>query len=201
MALLGVGAASSAAAPRSLLGEPPDLAVEVVVDQSWSMVGEPLRAVVEALPAARRAAGANNLFGVVAFGDRLREVAPLGASTDARIREAVRRLGALQGGSDVVGALRLAALRFHRFRARRKLIVVITDGQLTDLSSKEAAAIGERLRWNEVRVALILLPPPEPLPDTALDDLVEKSGGRLIVLDVAQDLPDRLRSIIRAARR
>lgn len=166
--------------------QPPrtSLALVLVIDRSESMRGqritlaqEAARQVIDVLPAAAE-------FGLVAFEDQSDWLAPLGPVGDkAALRQRVAQLQA-EGRTNLYPALAKAFLALHDSAARRRHILLLTDGiaHMADFTGLARQIAADGITLSTVSVGR----------DTArdvLEQIAHAAGGQHYVCDDPKSLP------------
>ncbi len=106
----------------------PDVAMALVIDRSGSMTGLPLEMAKEAAKATADTLSADDLLEVIAFDSQpTRIVRMTAAKHRARIQSDIARIQA-GGGTEIFGALDAAYQALTVTRARKKHVVLLTDG-------------------------------------------------------------------------
>ena len=107
----------------------PDVAMALVIDRSGSMTGLPLEMAKEAAKATADTLSADDLLEVIAFDSQpTRIVRMTAAKHRARIQSDIARIQA-GGGTEIFGALDAAYQALNVTRARKKHVILLTDGQ------------------------------------------------------------------------
>jgi Mg-chelatase subunit ChlD len=107
----------------------PDVAMALVIDRSGSMTGLPLEMAKQAAKATADTLGPDDLLEVIAFDSQpTRIVQMTAAKHGARIQADIARIQA-GGGTEIFPALDAAYQALSAARAKRKHIVLLTDGQ------------------------------------------------------------------------
>jgi Ca-activated chloride channel family protein len=107
----------------------PDVAMALVIDRSGSMSGLPLEMAKQAARATADTLSADDLLEVIAFDSQpTRIVKMMAAKHRARIQSDIARIQA-GGGTEIFGALDAAYQALTVTRARKKHVILLTDGQ------------------------------------------------------------------------
>jgi uncharacterized membrane protein len=107
----------------------PDVAMALVIDRSGSMTGLPLEMAKEAAKATADTLSADDLLEVIAFDSQpTRIVRMTAAKHRARIQSDIARIQA-GGGTEIFSALDAAYQALNVTRARKKHVILLTDGQ------------------------------------------------------------------------
>ena len=107
----------------------PDVAMALVIDRSGSMQGLPLEMAKQAAKATADTLAADDLLEVIAFDSQpTRIVRMTPAKHSARIQSDIARIQA-GGGTEIFSALDTAYQALSTTRAKRKHVVLLTDGQ------------------------------------------------------------------------
>ncbi len=185
------GSVLEAALP--VLSEPrrprPALAVEFVVDTSGSMAAV-MPVAVSAISETARALGARDTVGVVGFDTQARELLPL---TDRAALEQLITAGALRpsGGTRLLPALALAIGALERSPIHKRIVVLLTDGELP-----EESTAGVERRMRDADISLITLAVGSA--GASLQGMVERVDGRLFDVVAQSRLPALTRRSVEA---
>ncbi len=107
----------------------PDVAMALVIDRSGSMTGLPLEMAKEAAKATADTLAADDLLEVIAFDSQPTRIVKMTAAKHrARIQSDIARIQA-GGGTEIFGALDAAYQALNVARARKKHVILLTDGQ------------------------------------------------------------------------
>jgi len=107
----------------------PDIAMALVIDRSGSMSGLPLEMAKEAAKATADTLSADDLLEVIAFDSQPTRIVKMTAAKHrARIQSDIARIQA-GGGTEIFGALDAAYQALSVTRARKKHVILLTDGQ------------------------------------------------------------------------
>lgn len=117
--------------------EEPELAMALVIDRSGSMTGLPLEMAKQAARATAETLAPDDLIEVIAFDAQpLRVVHMMAAKHRARIQDDISHIQA-GGGTEIFSALDAAYQVLSTTRAKRKHVIVLTDGQAPKASIRE----------------------------------------------------------------
>ncbi len=120
----------------------PEVAMALVIDRSGSMQGLPLEMAKQAAKATADTLAADDLLEVIAFDSQpTRIVRMTPAKHRARIQSDIARIQA-GGGTEIFSALDAAYQALSTTRAKKKHVILLTDGQ----APQTASAISCR-RW------------------------------------------------------
>jgi Ca-activated chloride channel family protein len=120
--------------PRVPSGSPPPREFIFVIDRSGSMSQAPMDQARNALKACLRALNETDTFAIQAFDDKIEWFTPAAQPlTQAAVDAADRWLDGIhsRGGTEIYGAVK-AALNLPTDPARRRFIVFLTDGAVSD---------------------------------------------------------------------
>lgn len=162
----------------------PQVAMELVLDRSGSMSGLPIEMAKAAAKATADTLASDDLIEVIAFDSApTRVVRMTAAKHRARIQGDIARIQA-GGGTEIFGALDAAYQSLTVTRARRKHVILLTDGQaphngIRDLVQAMAA---EGITASAVGLG-------SGIDETLLRMIADLGGGRLYKVADPQSLP------------
>ena len=164
--------------------ERPHTAICLLIDRSGSMNGERLASA--ALAAAVCAWRAPKDFAVVAFSSRAVEMKGLGVSRPPE--DLVSEVLSLQGRgtTDVRMALRAANNQLRGSRAKRQIVILLSDSEVTKGGDPVSVA-------RSLQELVILAPRDEP---EHAQDLARRSGARLAEVGGPMSVLDALRQVV-----
>jgi Ca-activated chloride channel family protein len=117
----------------------PSLALELVIDKSGSMEGPKIQLAKRAAVATAEAINPRDLIGVIGFDSDDQEILPLTSAGDrTTIATAIASLDA-GGGTFLYPALETAQQRLQESAARRKHVIILSDGQTQGFGYQEMA--------------------------------------------------------------
>lgn len=184
-------------------GEPRD--VVIAVDTSLSMRGGKLERAVAAVEGMLSKLAPNDRFGVVTFNDSIRTFPTSGRLVPASVEKRAEarsffRSGYLSGGTDLLRALPAAFKRLEGSGARRRTVVVITDGQ-PSLGQLESSAIANAAaRANDTlgssRARLFIMGVGDDSNHTLLEGLARDAEGSYTAVGATTDIEPHLRRFL-----
>lgn len=164
--------------------EIPGVAMSLVIDRSGSMTGLPLSMAKEACIATVNVLQQNDLIEVIAFDSRPTSYVPLQpARYRARIEEAVARIQP-GGGTEIFNSLDRAYQSLAAVEARRKHIILLTDGNAASDGIYELAstAFSEGITISAIGLG-------GGVNQNLLTMIAEAGGGRYVESDDPSRLP------------
>ena len=153
--------------------EEASLALALVIDKSGSMAGEKLDLTKQAARATAEALPPSDQIAVVVFDSQAQPVVQLQrAANRQRIANDIGRIGA-SGGTNILAGLREAVEELLPARARKKHIILLSDGQspydeIPDLVDAASAA----------RITISAIGVGDGADQTMLKMIAERGGGR-----------------------
>lgn len=179
--------------------------VVIALDTSLSMRGGKLERAVAAIEGLLGMLAPSDNFGVVTFNDSIRSfprtglLVPATAEKRAEARSFFRS-GYLSGGTDLLRALPAAFKRLDGSSARRRTVVMITDGQ-PSLGQLETAAItsaatGANDALGRSRAQLFIMGVGDDVNDTLLGRLARDAEGSYSPVGVGADIEPYLRRFL-----
>jgi uncharacterized protein YegL len=176
------------------------LALALLLDRSGSMTGLPMQRAREAASAAVGELGPDDCIEVVAFDSEPRRVVPM-RTANARGEITAAIAGIKEGGgTEYFGALDLAHADLSRVAARRKAVLMVTDGKAP---SAGLPRLLEMMKKASIAVSAIGLGP--DADEEILRQMASATGGRARQVRVADDLPKavlaEVREVLKAAKR
>lgn len=164
--------------------EIPGVAMSLVIDRSGSMTGLPLAMAKEACIATMNVLQQSDMIEVIAFDSRPTSYVPLQpARYRTRIEEAVSRIQP-GGGTEIFNSLDRAYQSLAAIEARRKHIILLTDGNAATDGIYELAstAFSEGITISTVGLG-------GGVNQTLLTMIAETGGGRFVESDDPSRLP------------
>ncbi len=162
----------------------PQVAMVLVLDRSGSMSGLPIEMAKAAAKATADTLAADDLLEVIAFDSApTRVVRMTPAKHRARIQGDIARIQA-GGGTEIFSALDAAYQTLTATRARRKHMILLTDGQAPQNGIRDLvqAMAAEGITASAVGLG-------SGIDETLLRMIAELGGGRLYKVADAQSLP------------
>jgi uncharacterized membrane protein len=160
----------------------PGVAMELIIDRSGSMSGQPLEMAKAAAKATADTLSGDDLIEVIAFDSSPQKVVKMSAAKyRARIQNDIARINA-GGGTDIRPALDAGYQSLTVTRARRKHIILLTDGQAPEGGIRETtqAAVAEGITVSTVGLG-------GGVDENLLRMVADVGGGRFYkVLDPTQ---------------
>ncbi|MEY4514637.1 MAG: hypothetical protein RLZZ450_6759, partial [Pseudomonadota bacterium] len=150
----------------------PSLALVLAIDKSGSMAGDKLERAKEAAIATAELLAPDSYLGVIGFDAEPERIVRLALRSPAAVARNVGRLAA-GGGTALFPALDAAYADLVGVRARKKHVVVLTDGQT---QGESLDALAESMRADGISVSAIGLG--EDVNRGLLVQLATRAGGR-----------------------
>ncbi|HVV16002.1 MAG TPA: VWA domain-containing protein [Polyangia bacterium] len=153
--------------------EEPALALALVIDRSGSMTGPKLELTKQAARATADAMDASDQIAVVVFDNQATPVVPLQAAANRqRITRDIGRIAA-GGGTNILSGLREAVDELLPARARKKHVILLSDGQspYDEIPDLVDAATGARITISAIGVG-------DGADQTMLKMIAARGGGR-----------------------
>lgn len=162
----------------------PEVAMALVIDRSGSMTGLPLEMAKQAAKATADALAADDLLEVIAFDSQpTRIVRMTAAKHSARIQNDIARIQA-GGGTEIFPALDAAYQALSTTRAKRKHVVLLTDGQAPQTGIRDLV---QAMSAEEITVTTVGLG--GGVDEALLRMVSEVGGGRFYKVSDPQSLP------------
>ncbi|MES1164384.1 MAG: VWA domain-containing protein [Verrucomicrobiota bacterium] len=153
--------------------EEPALALALVIDRSGSMTGPKLELTKQAARATADAMAASDQIAVVVFDNQATPVVPLQAAANRqRITRDIGRIAA-GGGTNILSGLREAVDEMLPARARKKHVILLSDGQspYDEIPDLIDAATAARITISAIGVG-------DGADQTMLKMIAARGGGR-----------------------
>ena len=162
----------------------PEVAMALVIDRSGSMTGLPLEMAKQAAKATADTLAADDLLEVIAFDSQpTRIVRMTPAKHGARIQSDIARIQA-GGGTEIFPALDAAYQALSTTRAKRKHVVLLTDGQAPQNGIRDLV---QAMAAEEITVTTVGLG--GGADETLLRMISEVGGGRFYKVADPESLP------------
>jgi Ca-activated chloride channel family protein len=162
----------------------PEVAMALVIDRSGSMTGLPLEMAKQAAKATADTLAADDLLEVIAFDSQpTRIVRMTAAKHSARIQNDIARIQA-GGGTEIFPALDTAYQALSSTRAKRKHVVLLTDGQAPSNGIRDLV---QAMAAEEITVTTVGLG--GGADETLLRMIADVGGGRFYKVADPQSLP------------
>jgi Ca-activated chloride channel family protein len=162
----------------------PEVAMALVIDRSGSMTGLPLEMAKQAAKATADTLAADDLLEVIAFDSQpTRIVRMTAAKHSARIQNDIARIQA-GGGTEIFPALDTAYQALSSTHAKRKHVVLLTDGQAPSNGIRDLV---QAMAAEEITVTTVGLG--GGADETLLRMIAEVGGGRYYRAADPQSLP------------
>jgi Ca-activated chloride channel homolog len=162
----------------------PEVAMALVIDRSGSMTGLPLEMAKQAAKATADTLAADDLLEVIAFDSQpTRIVRMTPAKHSARIQTDIARIQA-GGGTEIFSALDTAYQALTTTRAKRKHVVLLTDGQAPQNGIRDLA---QAMAAEDITVTTVGLG--GGIDEGLLRTIAEVGGGRFYKVSDPQSLP------------
>jgi uncharacterized protein YegL len=170
------------------------LALVLVLDRSGSMDGQPLEMAKKAAIAAVDRLRAGDSLGVIAFDSQPTYTVPIGPVSKANATQKIRLIRA-GGGTEIFSALDAAYEKLSVTRAKRKHIVLLTDGQAPSSGIRDLVVA---IRAEGITVTTIGLG--ARVDHEFLRKIADVACGRNVSVDDPKKLPAIFASEVEAAR-
>lgn len=165
--------------------ETPSLALVLLIDKSGSMAGDRIELAKEAAKSAVRILGKNDKVSVIAFDDTVEHLVRMqNASNRARILNDISRLQPA-GGTDIARGLEAAFETLLLTPARKKHIIVLTDGHSD--SSNIFSELLPSMRISNMTVSSVAVGGESA--STLLRRIAEGGGGRYYFTTSPYNIP------------
>jgi Mg-chelatase subunit ChlD len=162
----------------------PEVAMALVIDRSGSMTGMPLEMAKQAAKATADTLAADDLLEVIAFDSQpTRIVRMTPAKHSARIQNDIARIQA-GGGTEIFSALDTAYQALTTTRAKRKHVVLLTDGQAPQNGIRDLV---QAMAAEDITVTTVGLG--GGIDEALLRTISEVGGGRFYKVADPQSLP------------
>jgi Ca-activated chloride channel homolog len=162
----------------------PEVAMTLVIDHSGSMNGLPLEMAKQAARATADTLAADDLLEVIVFDSQpTRVVRMTPAKHSARIQNDIARIQA-GGGTEIFPALDAAYQGLSTTRAKRKHVVLLTDGQAPQNGIRDLV---QAMAAEEITVTTVGLG--AGVDETLLRMISDVGGGRFYKVNDPQSLP------------
>jgi Ca-activated chloride channel family protein len=162
----------------------PEVAMALVIDRSGSMTGLPLEMAKLAARATADTLAADDLLEVIAFDSQpTRIVRMTAAKHSARTQGDIARIQA-GGGTEIFPALDAAYQALSTTRARRKHVVLLTDGQAPQNGIRDLV---QAMAAEDITVTTVGLG--AGVDETLLRTIADVGGGRFYKVSDPQSLP------------
>ncbi len=162
----------------------PEVAMALVIDRSGSMTGMPLEMAKQAAKATADTLAADDLLEVIAFDSQpTRIVRMTPAKHSARIQNDIARIQA-GGGTEIFSALDTAYQALTTTRAKRKHVVLLTDGQAPQNGIRDLV---QAMAAEDITVTTVGLG--GGVDEGLLRGISEVGGGRFYKVSDPQSLP------------
>jgi Ca-activated chloride channel family protein len=162
----------------------PEVAMALVIDRSGSMTGLPLEMAKQAAKATADTLSPDDLLEVIAFDSQpTRIVRMTPAKHSARIQSDIARIQA-GGGTEIFPALDAAYQALSTTRAKRKHVVLLTDGQAPQNGIRDLA---QAMAAEEITVTTVGLG--GGVDESLLRMISEVGGGRFYKVSDPESLP------------
>jgi Ca-activated chloride channel homolog len=162
----------------------PDVAMDLVIDRSGSMSGLPLEMAKTAAKATADTLAGEDLLEVIAFDSQPTKIVKMTAAKHrARIQSDIARLSP-GGGTEIFSALDAAYQSLSVTRARKKHVILLTDGQAPQNGIRELvqAMAAEGMTVSTVGLGT-------GIDDSLLRTIADLGGGRFHKVTDPQALP------------
>jgi Ca-activated chloride channel family protein len=162
----------------------PDVAMDLVIDRSGSMSGLPLEMAKSAAKATADTLAGEDLLEVIAFDSQPTKIVKMTAAKHrARIQSDIARLSP-GGGTEIFSALDAAYQSLSVTRARKKHVILLTDGQAPKNGIRELvqAMASEGMTVSTVGLGT-------GIDETLLHTISDLGGGRFYKVTDPQSLP------------
>jgi uncharacterized membrane protein len=162
----------------------PEVAMTLVIDRSGSMTGLPLEMAKQAARATAETLAPDDLIEVIAFDSQpARIVHMLPAKHRVRIQDDIARIQA-GGGTEIFSALDAAYQVLSTTRAKKKHVILLTDGQAPRTSIRELV---QTMSAESITVSTVGLG--GGVDESLLRMISEIGGGRYYKVSDPQSLP------------
>lgn len=162
----------------------PEVAMALVIDRSGSMTGLPLEMAKQAAKATADTLAGDDLLEVIAFDSQpTRIVRMTPAKHSARIQNDIARIQA-GGGTEIFPALDAAYQALSTTRAKRKHVVLLTDGQAPQSGIRDLI---QAMAAEDITVTTVGLG--GGVDESLLRMIAEVGGGRFYKVADPQSLP------------